>query len=84
MRKCLSDASVAMDAHLNAVYGQLMVRLGKADADLLRASQRRWLAFRDAELAFADSACPPGVTQPCRSVSLGSPSQPLSGPLQER
>lgn len=58
MRKCFSDASQAMDAHLNFVYRRLMAKLDKTNAGLLRDAQRNWLAFRDAEITFARAAGP--------------------------
>ncbi len=62
------------DAALNVAYRQIMARL-KADRDAtegLVATQRAWLAFRDAECRFSGSASAGGSVYPmvvaqCRS-----------------
>lgn len=52
----MSQASVAeakaLDQELNTAYQKLMHRLSPAQQSALRASQRRWLKYRDAEFAF--------------------------------
>jgi uncharacterized protein YecT (DUF1311 family) len=43
-----------VDAELNKIYQSLLVKLADTEAkNKLRESQRAWLAFRDAEAAFA-------------------------------
>jgi uncharacterized protein YecT (DUF1311 family) len=49
---CASKAYAAWDAELNKVYQTLMKNLDPASRDLLRTSQRQWLAFREAEKKF--------------------------------
>ena len=52
----MSEAYVAMaealDRELNTAYRQLMARLSDEQQAALRASQRQWLKYRDAEFAF--------------------------------
>jgi uncharacterized protein YecT (DUF1311 family) len=49
MVECTGDAIRAWDKRLNEVYQQVMAGLDPKSRELLRASQRRWAAFRDAE-----------------------------------
>lgn len=49
MVECTGDAIRAWDKRLNEVYLQVMAGLDPKSRDLLRASQRRWVAFREAE-----------------------------------
>jgi len=43
-----------VEAELNKIYQSLLVKLADTEAkNKLRESQRAWLAFRDAEAAFA-------------------------------
>jgi len=51
-RECAAKAYTAWDAELNKAYQQLMKTLDPASRDLLRASQRHWLAFFEAEKKF--------------------------------
>nr|WP_238578564.1 lysozyme inhibitor LprI family protein [Inquilinus limosus] len=37
---------------MNRTYDQLMRSLDQASRDKLRAAQRQWLVFRDADMAF--------------------------------
>jgi uncharacterized protein YecT (DUF1311 family) len=46
------DAAKA-DRELNKVYKEVLASLDDEGAKLLKASQRAWIAFRDAEAAFA-------------------------------
>ncbi len=52
----MSQASVAeakaLDHELNTAYRTLMHRLSPTQHSALRASQRHWLKYRDAEFAF--------------------------------
>lgn len=52
MVECLDAAYRAWDGALNAAYQALSKALDPASFDLLKASQKKWLAFRDAEQAF--------------------------------
>jgi uncharacterized protein YecT (DUF1311 family) len=49
MVDCTSDAIKAWDKRMNKVYQQVMAGLDPKSRELLRASQRRWVAFREAE-----------------------------------
>jgi uncharacterized protein YecT (DUF1311 family) len=56
MKECTYRAFDEWDAALNKVYRQLIGMLPPADAESLRRSQRRWIAFRDAEFEVIDAA----------------------------
>ena len=49
---CGTKAAAAWDRELNQVYNKLLKSLDPVSQTLLRASQRQWLAFRDAEKKF--------------------------------
>jgi len=49
MVDCTSDAIRAWDKRMNEVYQRVMAGLDPKSRELLRASQRRWVAFRDPE-----------------------------------
>ena len=49
MVECIGAATTAWDRRLNEAYQKAMQALDPRSQDLLRASQRKWLAFRDAE-----------------------------------
>ena len=49
MVECNGDAIRAWDKRLNDVYQQVMAGLDPKSRGLLRASRRRWVAFREAE-----------------------------------
>jgi uncharacterized protein YecT (DUF1311 family) len=49
MVDCTDEAIRAWDKRLNEVYQQVMVGLDPKSRELVRASQRRWVAFREAE-----------------------------------
>ena len=49
MVDCTAEAIREWDKRLNKVYQQVMVGLDPKSRELVRASQRRWLAFREAE-----------------------------------
>jgi uncharacterized protein YecT (DUF1311 family) len=57
MNECAAAAFQKSDAALNTVYKQIIGRLKDDEAarKLLTISQRDWLAYRDAECAFASS-----------------------------
>jgi len=50
--ECADKAYAAWDAELNKTYQKLMKNLDPASRDLLRASQRQWLAFQTSEKKF--------------------------------
>jgi len=49
--ECTDQSTVAWDRELNRVFQVLMRTLDKPQADALRAAQRQWVKFRDAEIA---------------------------------
>ena len=49
MVECTDEAIRAWDKRLNEVYKQVLVGLDPKSRELVRASQRRWVAFREAE-----------------------------------
>ena len=51
-RQFSADYAAFLNNELNAVYSQLNKQLGRESNSALRASQRQWLAFRDAEREF--------------------------------
>ena len=51
-RECLAAATAAWDRELNKVWKALMSEIDDDPAkEALRAAQRKWIAFRDAEIA---------------------------------
>jgi uncharacterized protein YecT (DUF1311 family) len=50
MRACMGAATEAWDKELNRVWRELMAELPTAPKEQLRVAQRKWIAFRDAEL----------------------------------
>lgn len=50
MLECQSTATEAWDQELNRIWGELMRELPSPAKESLRASQRKWVAFRDADL----------------------------------
>lgn len=52
MQLCLKQTSIKWDARLNAAYGGLMKALAPEAAASLRAAQRVWLTYRDANSTF--------------------------------
>lgn len=66
MNSCAEGALKNTDAELNNVYREIIARLKGNDEtkQLLIASQRIWLQFRDAECAFATNAAKQGSIYP--------------------
>ncbi len=66
MNQCAAQDYQEADAELNDTYGKLMQALGgNADVKaLLKTAQRDWIAFRDAECAFAGSGTAGGSISP--------------------
>lgn len=50
--ECAKRAYESWDKELNAVYQRLMKSLDPTSRELLKASQKCWLAFREAETKF--------------------------------
>lgn len=66
MNVCAGEAYAAADAELNTAYKQIVARLA-GDPDglaALRAAERAWVAFRDAECAFQSSGVEGGSIYP--------------------
>jgi uncharacterized protein YecT (DUF1311 family) len=66
MNECYGKAFKASDAELNKLYKEITARL-KDDPDttrLLVATQRAWVAFRDAECNFQEAAVAGGTAAP--------------------
>lgn len=63
---CADQAFKKTDAILNDLYGRIKTRLkgDNATTKLLVASQRAWIAFRDAECTFATSSTAQGTIHP--------------------
>jgi len=49
MVDCTDEAIQAWDKRLNEVYKQVLAGLDPKSRELVRSSQRRWVAFREAE-----------------------------------
>lgn len=66
MNECAGQAYHKSDAALNAAYREIVARLADdaAGRGRLQAAQRAWLAFRDAECAFATAASADGSIHP--------------------
>ena len=56
MRACLDTANAEWDRELNRIWKDLMRELPAEAQTALRASQRQWLSFRDAEIAALEAA----------------------------
>jgi uncharacterized protein YecT (DUF1311 family) len=59
MVDCIGAAYEAWDKALNDAYRSLMATLSPQEAELLRAAQREWIRFRDAESVFLGSLLTP-------------------------
>jgi uncharacterized protein YecT (DUF1311 family) len=59
MVECIGTAYEAWDKALNEAYRSLMASLSPEEAELLRAAQREWIKFRDAESDFLGSLLTP-------------------------
>jgi uncharacterized protein YecT (DUF1311 family) len=55
MVECIGAAYEAWDKALNDAYRSLIASLSPEEAELLRAAQREWIKFRDAEASFLGS-----------------------------
>ena len=56
MLGCSDTASGAWDTELNRVWKALMSEIGATEREPLRAAQRKWIAFRDAEKQALEAA----------------------------
>jgi len=65
MTGCARLGHKQADAALNRVYRDLLKKLTDADAkNLLRDSERAWVAYRDKQCAFESSGAKGGTVQP--------------------
>ncbi len=65
MNICAVQSRAAADDALNTAYGALVKEPSMADRlDKLRAAERSWVAYRDAECAFEGSGYEGGSMQP--------------------
>jgi uncharacterized protein YecT (DUF1311 family) len=56
MIACADQAYESWDKELNAAYATLLDGMEKDSATALKDSQRKWIAYRDAEFAFQGGA----------------------------
>jgi uncharacterized protein YecT (DUF1311 family) len=64
MNTCAALEFFRSDARLNLVYQKVLKRIDPTRLPKLRAAQRAWLAFRDAQCAFEGSESEGGTMQP--------------------
>ena len=64
MSQCAEDAFDRADKALNAVYQDQMKGLDDHSRDLLKKSERAWIAFRDAECTYQNAANEGGSIYP--------------------
>ena len=64
LRACDAAELTRRDAELNRTYAELLRALPPARRERLRAAERAWVAFRDAECAFRASATEGGTATP--------------------
>jgi len=69
MLACHVDARRAWDQAVDEAYADLLGRLKPPSRDLLAASQRQWVAFRDAELVLWQAQAEGSTTSTRRSIS---------------
>lgn len=64
MNEKAGEEAEAADRKLNAVYKKLMAALDDEGKALLKAAQRAWLNYRDAETKFAEDEMRGGSAAP--------------------
>jgi uncharacterized protein YecT (DUF1311 family) len=69
MRTCENSRYERSEQKLNAEYGRLMKQLDRSRQEKLRAAQRAWLSFRDANAAFVESEAENGSLAPILKIS---------------
>lgn len=69
MVECIGTAYEAWDTALNQAYRDLLKQLTAEQAELLKTSQRQWLAFRDNERKFLGSPQQPPAGSIMRLVT---------------
>ncbi len=69
MRACENARYQAADLRLNGLFAQLMKDLDPSRREKLRAAQRAWLQFRDANAEFLASAAAGGTLEPLLRIT---------------
>lgn len=64
MNQCAFEEYKKADAELNRVYQQLLPKLEAAHQEKLKAAQRAWITFRDADCEYEAFAFEGGSMQP--------------------
>ena len=64
MNICADQASRAADQVLNQTYGQVLARTDGADVPKLRAAERAWIGYRDAQCTFETAGSVGGTIHP--------------------
>lgn len=64
LTQCTARSYQLADNELNEAYQALISQLSQSSRDKLRAAQRAWIVFRDAECAYESSAVEGGSAQP--------------------
>ena len=64
MNQCAIDEYKKADAELNRVYQQLLPKLEATHQEKLKAAQRAWISFRDADCEYEAFAFEGGSMQP--------------------
>jgi uncharacterized protein YecT (DUF1311 family) len=64
MNICADQDRAAADRALNAAYAALLARTDKANVPKLRAAERAWVAYRDAECGFETAGSVGGTIHP--------------------
>lgn len=71
LKLCAAAELTRRDDELNGVYRSLLAKVDPSRQPLLRASERAWVAFRDAECTFRASAEAGGSNAPCWRRPVG-------------
>ena len=84
--QCAGMDFTAADAKLNALYKRMMSRYDATNGALLRASERAWIAYRDAECDFATNGTAGGTINPmmdtmCRTEKTNARIKELNAQL---
>lgn len=89
MNQCAARNFDSADAELNRVYRQVADRLASDPEGLakLKAAERAWIAFRDAQCTFATMAVEGGSIQPmilheCNEAETRARTRTLQGYLE--
>lgn len=64
MTLCAGQDHDAADRELNVIYGELLESISAPGQETLRRAQRKWIAYRDAQCAFASAGTQGGSVHP--------------------